>query len=90
MQAAQELAGKLSDLVINPILILLFGAGALVFVWGLVEYLYALNVKGEQTKEGKQHMLWGIVGMFIMASALAIIKIISNTIGPSSLLPSGY
>ena len=90
MEAVNELAGKFAAVVINPILILLFGAGVLVFVWGLVEYLYALNVKGEQDNEGKRHMLWGMIGMFVMAAALSIIKIISNTIGPSSLLPPGY
>ncbi len=86
--AIQKLAGNLAQYVINPILLLLFAAGMVVFVWGLVEYLYALNVKGEQTAEGKKHMLWGMVGMFIMAAALTIIKIINNTVGGN--LPSGY
>ena len=86
--AIQKLAGNLAQYVINPILLLLFAAGMVVFVWGLVEYLYALNVKGEQTAEGKKHMLWGMVGRFIMAAALTIIKIINNTVGGN--LPSGY
>ncbi len=90
MQAIQDLVGKMATYIINPILLLVFGAGILIFVWGLVEYLYALNVKGEQTEEGKKHMLWGMVGMFIMAAALAIIKIISNSIGSDSLIPAGY
>jgi hypothetical protein len=88
MEAINELAGKLATYIINPILLLIFGAGVLVFVWGLVEYLYALNVKGEQTADGKRHMFWGMVGMFVMAAALAIIKIINNTIGGK--LPPGY
>ena len=88
MDAINEFAGKLASAVINPLLILIFGAGVVVFVWGLVEYLYALNVKGEQSEEGKKHMLWGMVGMFIMAAAFTIIKIIANTIGAP--LPAGY
>lgn len=90
MEAINEFAGKFSAAIINPLLILIFGAGVVVFVWGLVEYLYALNVKGEQSEEGKKHMLWGMVGMFIMAAAITIIKIISSTIGSDSLLPSSY
>lgn len=87
--AIQELSGRLAQYIINPILLLLFAAGMVVFVWGLVEYLYALNVKGEQTEEGKKHMFWGMVGMFVMAAALAIIKIIHATVGGQAL-PPGY
>lgn len=90
MQAVQDLVGKLATYVINPILLLLFGAGVVVFVWGIVEYLYAMNVKGESTEEGKKHMFWGMVGMFVMAAAISIIKIISSSIGSDTLLPSGY
>jgi hypothetical protein len=91
LQPIQEFAGKFSSYIINPLLALLFGVGVVVFVWGLVQYLYALNVKGEQeNEEGKKHMLWGLVGMFIMAAALTIIKIISNTVGADSLLPSTF
>lgn len=90
MEAIQTLVGKMATYIINPILLLIFGAGVVVFVWGLVQYLYELNIKGEQSDEGKKHMLWGLVGMFIMAAALTIIKIISNSIGSDSLLPAGY
>ena len=86
--AIQEFAGKLAAVVINPILFLIFGAGLLVFVWGLVQYLYALNVSGEHADDGKRHMFWGLVGMFIMTAALAIIRIISKTVGGT--LPPGY
>jgi hypothetical protein len=83
-----EFAGKLGTFVINPILFLIFGAGLVVFVWGLVQYLYAVNVSGEHADDGKRHMFWGMVGMFIMAAAVAIIRILANTIGAQ--LPFGY
>lgn len=88
LEPIQDLAGKLASAIINPLLALIFGAGLLVFIWGLVQYLYALNVKGEQDQDAKKHMLWGMVGMFIMAAAFTIIKIIANTIGAP--LPAGY
>lgn len=88
MESIQTLAGNLATYIINPILLLIFGAGLVVFVAGIVEYLYALNVKGEQSEEGKKHMFWGMVGMFIMAAAVTIIKIIANTTGGQ--LPPGY
>ena len=88
LEPLQDLAGKLASSIINPLLALIFGAGLIVFIWGLVQYLYALNVKGEQDQDAKKHMLWGMVGMFIMAAALTIIKIVANTVGAP--LPPGY
>ena len=88
LQPIQELSGRLAAAIINPLLALIFGAGLLVFIWGLVQYLYTLNIKGEQDQEGKKHMLWGMVGMFIMVAVFTIIRIIANTI--NTPLPPGY
>ena len=88
LEPIQQLAGDIGRVIINPLLALIFGAGLLVFTWGLAQYLYALNVKGEQDQDAKKHMLWGIVGMFIMAAAFTIIRIIANTI--KAPLPPGY
>ncbi len=87
-EAVNAFAGKFAAAIVNPILLLLFAVGLLWFLYGVVKYLYMLNVKGEQENDGKKHMLWGLVGMFIMVAALAIIKLISSTIGAP--LPPGY
>ena len=84
----QVLAGKFAAAIINPLLVLVISAGLLIFLYGLVEYLYALNVKGKKSQEGLNHMLYGIVGMFIMVAALSIIKVIADFVGAN--LPPGY
>lgn len=76
-----ELVKTLNRVIIDPLLALIFAAGFLVFAWGLVQYIWALNGSGKDIEAGKMHMLYGIIGMFIMVSAYAIIKIIANTIG---------
>lgn len=88
MGAIQELAGRLAAVIINPILALIFGAGLLLFIFGLVKYLYAANVKGTPDDEAKMHMVWGLVGMFIMVAVFALIRIIANTVNVR--LPAGY
>jgi hypothetical protein len=75
------LVGRINAVIIDPLLALLFAAGLVVFLWGLVQFLMGLSAGSEKTEEGKQHMLWGIVGMFIMVAAAAIIRIITNTFG---------
>lgn len=74
-------AANLTSLVINPLILLLFSAGLLVFFFGLVEFMYGLQTGGERKENGKQHMLWGVVGMFVMASAWAILQVIARTVG---------
>lgn len=64
--------------IIDPALLVIFACGFLLFVYGLVEFLWKLNEGGE-AEEGKRHMVWGIVGMFIMVSVYGILDIIDNT-----------
>ena len=88
LQPISDLAGKIAAVIINPFLALVFGAGFVVFVWGLFQYLYALNWGGESSDDGKRHMFWGIIGMFIMVAAFTIIRLVANTINVQ--LPGGY
>lgn len=82
-----EIVGKLTEIIINPALALIFSFGLLVFVYGLVEFIWGLSQETDKKKEGKQHMLWGLIGMFVMVSAIAIIKIIASVVGGN--LPCG-
>jgi hypothetical protein len=90
MGPACSLLAKFATAVINPALALLFAFAFLLFVWGIVEFMYGLY-KGQShhggghgddpLKKGKEHMIWGVVGLTIMTSAWAIVRFIANTIG---------
>lgn len=69
---ARGLVVRLAELIINPTITLLFGLAILFFVWGLVQYIRGADQSAERSK-GAQHMFWGIVGIFIMVSAIAIL-----------------
>lgn len=81
MDAAQQIIAKFSTEVLNPAILVIFSAGFLMFIWGLVEFLRSLSGGGSGMDDGKRHMLWGTIGMFIMISFFAIISVISNTFG---------
>ncbi len=78
MVAASELIGKVVDLIINPIILVLFAAGFFLFMWGLVEFMWSMR-SGEIAQRGKDHMIWGIVGMLIMVSVYGILRLINDT-----------
>jgi hypothetical protein len=70
---------KLVDVIVNPLIRLMFIIAFLVFLWGMVEFIRTADNESGRDK-GKQHMLWGVVGMAIMVSATGIISILQGTI----------
>jgi len=78
MNAVKELIGRLETYIINPALLLIFTAGFFLFIWGLVMFLINLEDTSKR-EEGKKHMTWGLVGMFVMIGVYGILAIISNT-----------
>ena len=69
---------KISIAIINPLLYALFTLAFLLFVWGV--FIYFINPDSKEREKGAQHILWGVVGMFIMISAFGIINLIKATI----------
>lgn len=73
-----EILAKITEVIIQPAILLVFSLGFLLFVWGLV--VFAANpTDTTKRQQGTKHMLWGIVGMFIMVSVQGIIFLIDDT-----------
>ncbi len=75
------LVSKITTAIINPLLALFFAIGLLVFIWGLVQFLVGLSEDSEQKDDGKRHMLWGVIGMFVMVAAVAIVNLVASSLG---------
>lgn len=74
-----EILQKINEVIINPLILLLFGVAILVFLWGVAEFILSLNSDDARSK-GKQHMLWGVIGLVIMFSVWAIIQFLGASI----------
>ncbi len=88
MTATCTIVGKITAAILNPLFALIFAVGLLIFVWGLVEFLWGLSSESDKKEDGKRHMFWGIVGMFVIVSAYAILKVIAGLVGGS--IPCGF
>ena len=79
--------GRVDRFLINPLIVLMFGAALVYFLFGVVEFLINQANAGEKGT-GKEHMLWGVIGMFIMFSAYGIIHLLEHTlgVGPNPLI----
>lgn len=76
----QKLAASLVDKLVNPLIALLFAIAFVVFAYGVIEFLWGLSQQTDGRENGKRHMLWGVVGMFVMVAGYAILVLIRNTV----------
>jgi len=79
-EAANSFLAKINGIILSPLILLLTAVAVLVFLWGVFQYIYNAG-SGESHEEGRRHMLWGIIGLVIMVSAYAIIKVATWTFG---------
>ena len=73
------LVQKISDVILRPLIFLMFALATLVFFWGAKNFVGSAD-DAEARSKGAQQMIWGIVGAVIMISAVALVTIIGNTV----------
>ncbi len=78
----------------NIVVPVLFAIAFIVFLWGAFE-TFILGANSEGVKEkGRNLMLWGLIGFFVMVSVWGLVNILTGTIsfgnntGPSGGVPS--
>ncbi len=81
-----ELICKVVTEIINPIIILISAGAFVYFLFGLVKFLQT-SAAGGDTKDGKNHMIWGIVGLVIIFGAYGIINFVIGTFGITPIGP---
>ena len=80
---------KLANQIINPFIAIFVGVALLYFIWGVIE-LIAQSGNEEARTTGKKHMIWGIIGMAVMAGAWGLVNILLQTFGVGNVnIPSG-
>jgi uncharacterized membrane protein len=83
----KQLMFRVSYYLINPLIIVGFVAALLYFIWGLIDFLRKRDVSAAAGQEGRDHMLYGLIGLVIMISAFAIMRLIAQTIGSTIVTP---
>jgi hypothetical protein len=71
--------------LIRPLVPLLIGLGVVVFIYGVLILMFSEG--GEKKEEGKQYMLWGIIGIFVMVSVWGLVNILIGTFGLDPAVP---
>lgn len=74
-----NIVSGITALIINPLIILLIALSTMYFFWGVALFILNADESGKR-EEGKQHMIWGGIGLFIIFSVWGIINLIDATI----------
>ena len=86
MESAARLVNAVTDVVVNPIIALIFTAALFLFLYG--GFMFVVSAGNDTARaDGKRHMLWGIVGMVIMVSVFALLNIGLATLGVDKTKP---
>lgn len=84
--SVDSFVSNVNKLIINPLIILLFGLAVVYFLYGIFEFIS--NQENEEKKTtGKNHMIWGIVGIVIMMGVFTILNIIMRTFNIEGINP---
>lgn len=79
MEALDKTVNVVLAEVVNPAIYLLSAFAFVWFLWGVLMFLWSKKQSNEEgVKKGKNHMLWGLVGLVIIYSASAIYKFITS------------
>ena len=71
---------KFNQIILYPVIALLTGLAFLFFVYGC--FIYILNAENSSAREeGQWHIIYSLVGMFVMLAAYGILTIAVNTFG---------
>ena len=69
------------DSINNIFVPVIFAIAFIVFVWGAFQ-TFIMGANDEETKtNGKNLMLWGLIGFFVMVSVWGLVSILTGTVG---------
>ncbi|MBP6926146.1 MAG: hypothetical protein KBB70_00425 [Candidatus Pacebacteria bacterium] len=80
---------KVEVVILNPVIKLGFAITLVIFLYGIFEFIKNAE-SSDARKLGGQHILWGVVGMFIMVAAGGIMQLVCASWGmadPNSCNP---
>ena len=74
---AAKLISNIKAYILNPIIGFMFAVAVVMFIYGIVEYIWSADNE-DKVAVGKKHMIYGIIGLFVMIGVYGILNILSG------------
>jgi hypothetical protein len=69
--------GLINVVIVPVIFALAFGA----FIWGIVNYFFIHGDEDTKREEGREFILWGIIGLAVLFSVWGLVNLFLSTLG---------
>jgi len=80
LNTASDLGSKIINIINTVLVPVLFAVAFIVFLYGAFK-TFIIGANSEEVKEeGKNLMLWGLIGFFVMVSIWGLVNILTGTI----------
>jgi len=66
--------------ILNTLVPLLIAVAVVVFLWGVIQYVTAGGDEEKRTK-GRNTMIYGIIGLFVMVAVWGLVNVLLSTFG---------
>src|SRR3989344_9617250 len=73
-------------LLLDSVVPLLITLAIVVFIYGVIRYIANANDSAKR-EEGRNFMIWGIIGIFVIVSIWGLVKLLAGTFGVSFVIP---
>ncbi len=87
INSIQDLSKFVVDFINNIAVPLVFALAFIVFIVGIFMYFIAGAADAEKRDKGKQVMIYGIIGFFVMVSVWGLVRILTGTVGLNNNRP---
>jgi fructose-specific phosphotransferase system IIC component len=77
---AQAFVADFNSIILFPFIGFLTAVAVLIFIYGGFEYIIHADNSAAR-EQGRKHLMWGIVGLFVMLVAFGILSIAAGTFG---------
>lgn len=73
-----DLINFVTDSILMSIIKLIGALAILFFLWGVMKFIRDADNPAKR-EEGRQFIIWGIIGLFVMVSVFGLVRILENT-----------
>lgn len=82
----QQLVADFILVASQYVLTILVGLTVFIFLFGLMKYMFKGQGSDTARVEGRQLMLWGVIGIFVITSVWGIVAIFANFFGHDTVV----
>lgn len=76
MEKADSLIKNIGSNILTPLAEVMIALAVVFFLYGVVEFIAGAG-SGEKRTTGRKHMIWGIIGLFVMISVFGLMNLLA-------------